>query len=296
MKSVFSAALEHNEPYLTQVLAIVLNKSKEYCYFFSREILHLSEMGRPIKVEAEVSEGHDRPDLVFYFKDGSIAVELKIDANFGKAQIERYKSKFFKVFAIINNLKNVEEAKKAENVLSWFQVYEITKKYLENSETTQDNNWCVAEFLKYLAEEGLTVDKVMWEVVNGSKAFLNLMKQIRASIKKLELDGTIKKTKEIQGTELYRGWRITGIPEIRLYLYMDPLHLFVTPYIAGGTQKGVEGLKKFSDVYPELGWGPKYLYIDDYKFGETTYLCLDAEKQVEEITSFLRKSIKRISK
>lgn len=295
MISIFSLPIVHDEPYLTQILAYVLNRSPEYKSFFVDEILKSSNFGNPTKVIAEKRDETDRPDILLEFKnDIKIALELKINAPFGDVQLERYKKRYGNVFIIHKTLSNNQGLEKVHGSLTWFEVYEKTCQYLKRGNSKEKAEWCIEEFANYLLEEKLIMERVGWELINGTKALSNLAKQIEYTFDKFYEEGILKNYKIGSATATYQGWVVSGPPNLYVYLNYEPLMLLVSFYGSKKeSQKHLTKLEPISSVLPELAnWGGKNLYVDSYQFEKTFFFSLNAKKQVEEVHKFLKKSFK----
>ena len=229
MKSIFSVGISgsEKEPRLTQVFTYMLKKDPEYAKFillclFSRNVDEVTEV-----IPEYMMQCGKRPDIILKVREGTsevrIIIENKIGAGFTEEQLPKYKDEFgvSNVYLIYKYLSDVSHAREATDQRSWYNIYQETTRY---SLTIADavKLFLANEFLAYLKEIGMGIDKVNNDIKYGLESYHNLCEQIRSCIEDLMLnEGKLITRYKLNGSMNYRDWVLEDT-NVHLFLNIDP--------------------------------------------------------------------------
>lgn len=232
-----------------------------------------------ITTQKVTSEG--TPDIEIKSNDKYIFVEVKHDSGLGRDQIERYKKALRneraankKIILLTRFTVDLQEANQEgvpDRHIRWYQIH----KYLENIEVKDRiGKFLNDEFIKFLEEKQMAIQKVGWEYGNGIRALNNLVEMIGVAVEELG----IKKWKTA-------GWEWKGY-------YVEDNSQFV----------GID-YNEPDAVYYELGDPLKYaipesdlafpFYVEnnninfELSFEKTHFFALEKNEQLEIIKKFI---------
>lgn len=312
MKSIFSLGVGNNlqETYLTQVFTFVLKKVPCYPQYLLKALFE-EEIHNVDSIDAEVRTGSEQPDIVITCstsrgQKSKLVIENKIGAGFTPDQLKRYKEKegYSRVFLVYKYLPELNQVKVADANSAWYKVYSETKKLkklIEDKSPFINNlndveKYIVEQFIKFLEENNMGIEKVEADIKNGLKSLKNLRSEINASleeIKKLNL-----KITAIPGSELYKDWTLTTNDKKIMHccLYYFPLKFF-TYYEPHTEEKNPIGKKireKYSDIVDDLGWREIWRIINEFTFDES-FFNSPPEMQIDKIKKFIEDSVNQFS-
>jgi len=291
MNSIFSLSRIKDEPYLTQVFSFLLDSDRQFCNFLLENIFDLKNTGEVLQIIPEATTESGRPDIVIECEKTRIAIEDKIGADFVGDQIKKYKRECQYVFLIYKYLTDPNQAKDATKYFTWHKIYSETKEYIESLPNNYGiiDRYLLEQFLQFLEETGMAMERVGWEIVNGAKSLLNLFAQITEAFERLKSMGQITDYSSWSATSSYNGWQVT-IGNDALYVYVCYFPLFVFSYFFDKEDRSLE-YKRVSEVHPELAfWERNSWHLGTLDIKETNFLCLTADKQIDAIVEFTKLS------
>jgi hypothetical protein len=300
--NIFSALAKYNsatdENYLTESFVFVINtllkrepniviefinhlcsKDNE-CLFNSNESIFISTQ--------DVTQ-QGTPDIKISFPEKFIYIEVKHESDLGYRQIERYKQALASSSAPIKyivlltrysvDFKNAEE--KPDKHVRWSEVYN----WLETAkDKAQDrvNAYLIEEFMSFLEVKQMSIQKVGWEYINGVPALNNLMNMIESAI-------------EASGIRFFKdyprsaGWEFKGF-------WMEDKQYWCGVHFNNPTILTFEITDKenFNEALVEtneykLMNGKERLWFR-LPLEDVHFFSLDKDKQLEEITKFVKTS------
>ena len=303
-KSIFSLGVGDGlkETYLSQVFAYVLRNVPDYSKHFLDTALGLDQANFDVdSVDTEVSFEEGRPDIVITSSDGSsIAIEIKISANFTSDQIGRYQSiGFCKVFLIYKYLSDPKQAAKAHNFISWHEVYTNIKHYCDNkaSVVEGEERYIIWQFRHFLEEIGMGIEQVKNNIIDGLKSLKNIHDEINGIFPQLQASDMIRSSsvEAHASPPLYMEWKIDINVSQNLYLclYYQPLRLFTYYMPQDGLIVGDEITKVFPDIIRDLRWKKKWRIIDGFRF-DKSFFESTVHDQIDQFRKFLVESIETL--
>lgn len=244
----------------------------------------IKEEPEAFDVASQVNTGNGIIDILLSINDNefSIAIENKIQSGFGRGQIKKYeeyvnsvsKKKGF-VLALIQNRSIFDEKIGVPYTkVYWFEL----GKFIEN-ELKQNHDVFLKEFLNFLKEENMAINKVEWQLVDGVRAHLNLVKMLEDVIRRLTEDGTIVKIKtKSRSAALYWDYFAFRIKEeARVELSLTFYHEDVTLW---GRFKSQD--KKYNNFSDHPFW-KGYKVIGKFDFAKEHFFPLDSTTQEEKL-------------
>ena len=293
--NIFSALAKYNsaidENYLTESFVFLINSLLEKERDTGVTLLnHLCvkndkcafEIEEDISVTTQEVTEQGTPDIKVSTPTKLIYIEVKHDSGLGYQQISRYKTA---LEASVAPTKHVilltrfaidieKQSEKPYKHVRWFEVYNwLTNSNVEDSITV----YLIESFKSFLEAKQMSIQKVGWEYINGVPAFNNLINMIEVAIEGAQLKvyqksaAWDKKGFYVESTEFWCG---TG--------YDNPLLL--TFQMTKKTKYNKEILK--AHKY-ELREGRYRLWFR-LPLEEILFFSLDKDKQLEEITKFVK--------
>jgi len=145
-------------------------------FFLSRCGIEKKEYSAIVQSQVSIDNGC----IDIFFKDDlekfAIVIENKIDSSFQKNQIKKYReyvkriSKTSKVIALIKN-DFVFKDDPPDVIVYWFEVGRFIETECKRG---KDNTLLLREFLNFLKEENMAIDKIGWTLLDGLKERKNL--------------------------------------------------------------------------------------------------------------------------
>ena len=291
MTSIFGLSSREDEPYLTQVFSFVLESDKRFCNFLIKDVFELPLAGEIKKIIPEASSESGRPDITLECENARIAIENKIGADFTDKQIERYKKEFEYVFLIYKLLNDPEQAGFATKSFTWYDIYSIMKKYIQNLSYSYDaiNKYLLNQFIYFLEETNMGIEKVSWEILNGTKSLLNLTAEISEALTRLKGKQEILNYKWASSTAWYTGFQVLlgNNDSFNIYVYYNPLLVFTC---FDDEEDWSPKFKRLIEVHSEVNWGRTYWHLDTLDISKNHFLCLSVDEQINTIVEFLERT------
>ncbi|MBM4305126.1 MAG: hypothetical protein FJ123_00165 [Deltaproteobacteria bacterium] len=176
-----------------------LENQREYAISFINFLCfenteHIFRDNESIFLEAQKGLEGNAPDITINSDDKIILLEIKHEAGLGPKQIEKYRkslkneNKQIKRISLITKYaisgEEFVDAGKPDHYLRWYQIHEFLCKK-ESKDIV--GKYLIGEFLKYLEENQMTIQKVTWEYSNGVRAFNNLIEMMGRAIEELHI-------------------------------------------------------------------------------------------------------------
>lgn len=155
-----------------------------------------------ISVKTQVATPKGTPDLVIRAPRKIIVVEVKVDADLGKDQLPRYR-KWLNSRQVPNSCSclvlltkepldksaqcQMDDARPVVHA-RWQNVAHCLKELKQRGTLGQPNRYLTEQFLEFLAERRMSLQKVSWELAAGLRSLLDLMKMVKDAIPPLEED------------------------------------------------------------------------------------------------------------
>jgi len=281
--SLFSALWSKKdipEDFRTEILSFVLNilsKKGELRSLFQKMQISINKFELP-EISTQKTTATERFDIFIEDSDKLIIFENKWDSPTDTNQLIRYdtylsaslkKDKF--LIHLTKDYRPIDPSL-FENKFykrNWSDVYETLKEF-------RDDIVC-EEFLKFLEEEGIAMEKISQEIINGSKSLYNLTKVIERACQEMRMTHRWGSGGSTDGG--YTSQSITGEEgTISVYFRFKPSKLYFCKWSAQG------------NPYPEklpIKWNDNYgIYFD---FDEYNFFDKNLEKQVGCIKDFIEK-------
>ncbi len=292
--NIFSALAKYNsatdENYLTESFIFLINSLLERERTIGLQILtqlcvknneFTFECDESISVSTQEVTEQGTPDIKVSSPDKLIYIEVKHDSPLGFKQLERYKKALDASPASIKHVVlltrfaiDIEEDEKSYKHIRWYEVYN----WLANSNLEDSvSGYLIEQFMSFLEVKQMSIQKVGWEYINGVPALTNLINMIEVAIQGASLPIYAKSP----------GWDFKGfyVESNKFWCgvnYSEPLVMVFK----------IEDKKHFNS---KLGDKPSYPMTEDryairflLQFEDKHFFSLDKDKQLEEITKFVK--------
>ena len=292
MNSIFSLRRSKDEPYLTQILGYVLDLDRAFSKYLIEDIFSRKNTGKIRKITPELKAESGIPDVVIKCESCKIAIENKLDSPLQDGQLQGYKNDFDYVFLLQKYSTNSEEEEHANDYFSWYQIHSIMKTYLKEVSKgySEVSKYVLGEFIKYLEEEGMAIQKVHPQIRKGVESLLMLFNQIEEALLRLKKEKEITGYRPGQVASMYKRWEVylTERGEFEIYVLYDPLTIF-TCFMERKNYSAE--LRQLKDVHPKIPWdGHNYWHLIDFNLDKESYLSLSVDNQIIELMHFIENS------
>ena len=299
-QSIFSALAKYNsatdENYLTEAFVFLINSLLTRERAVGLEVLnHLCVqnndfcfgMDEAISVSTQDVTEQGTPDIKISSPDKLIYIEVKHDSPLGYQQLERYKKALvsstatFKQVVLLTRfaIDFAEQAERPYKHIRWREVHDL----LENTKDKikdKVSGYLSAQFVSFLEAKGMSIQQVGSEYIKGIPALNNMMSMIEKAI-------------EESGMHFYKsypraaGWGFKGFwMEDKQFwcgiYYHNPL---VVTFQLVDKRKFNKELIGTTDY--KLKEGNVRLWFR-LPLEEINFFSLDKDKQLEEITKFVK--------
>ncbi|MFC2039065.1 hypothetical protein ACFLUG_04780 [Chloroflexota bacterium] len=242
------------------------------------------DLNENISISTQETTEEGTPDIKISSPDKLIYIEVKHDSPLGNRQISRYKTALESSMADIKHVVlltrfaiDIEEQKERPyKHIRWFQVYN----WLTEVKDKSNDPICVYlinAFRYFLEGKQMSLQRVGWEYINGVPAFNNLLNMLEVAIQ----GSSIPVYSKSAGWD-YKGFWLDDKKYISVIHYDN--HLVITFEIADKTKydKNLVQNKQY-----ELREGKERFWFR-LPLDEKYFFSLDKDKQLEEITNFVR--------
>ena len=297
--NIFSALAKYNaatdENYLTEAFVFLINSLLTRDCGVACEVLnHLCAQNgdfcfstdETISISTQDVTEQGTPDIKISSPDKLIYIEVKHDSPLGYHQLEKYKKALQPSKASVKHVVLLtrfaidfeEDEERPDKHCHWFDVYNWL---VGARDKTQDaiSNYLIEQFMGFLEVKQMTIQKVEWEYIKGVPALFNLLKMIEAAFQKESLRPSARgRASEYTGLQSGDGQFWCG------FSHEEPLVLlFELQY---RVNIDFETLKASSTLPPRINLNNNICF---YQSLETIhFFSLDKDKQLEEITKFVK--------
>ena len=283
------------ENFTTEILKYLLRqKDQEILKFVLEECKMIDYFDKNPRIDSQVDIGKGFVDiLITDDKSFGIIIENKIDASFQEQQIERYKEYGKRLWGnnsfVLVLAKNIHEFDEhigiPDGVLYWSRIAE----FLEN-DYSQPQGQLIHDFLNFLKEEKMALNKVRWNLVDGLQEKENLIHMLRAILDKFVGEGILIKKKGRKESAA-KGWdvfsyRVADIEENTDVIFNNSdATLYFRIYNTTNKHKNI------SEPY----FNSKQLKIvGKFDFNKRHFFPLEAMEQGKELSQFIDDCVKKV--
>lgn len=213
--NLFSAlsryATRQEENFLTEALVYVLNLLLEKTDAKGVEILQqicgdataswFTDYGNiSITTQNTIDEG--MPDIVVTIAGDKVAfIEVKHDSSLGQDQLERYYAHLMsspyvdKQLVLLTRSRNsIQETSLDQEQFNHVCWYELSGWLSEADLNDETSHFIVQQFLEFLREKEMSMEKVTWEYIEGVPVMANLLNMLGIAISEVDPELGVKKT------------------------------------------------------------------------------------------------------
>lgn len=283
MKNLFSSlaryAIRQEENFLTESFVYVLNQLEEHKNERFSELLSKICGGKTdswfteeddILITTQFSTEEGRPDIKIQIGDDkAVFIEVKHDSSLGHFQLERYykqlkksESEDTQLVLITRSKQSLSETSLDQNLFHHVCWYQIAGWLSEIQSTDEIDRYLIEQFLGFLEEKKMSMEKITWEYIEGVPAMKNLINMLGTAITESVPEASIRKT---VGSN-WAGYYLNG--DIFIGFRFDS-HLIIAFENNGGTNP---------------------TFIRDLKLKEVHFFSLDSGKQLECLARFIKES------
>ena len=282
---------DQNEDYFTRSFATLLREIPPLTHHLIREFVG-GECEPDDECEIKLFEklgNAGEIDMVIKSPSVGIFIENKtIGGLSGDDQLVKYDNYIRKhypesKFIFISNFYIDDESiYLTDKYLRWSEVYSIIEDFYTQKEEglNEKEKYLIKQFLKFMKGEGMSDEKVSWEVVNGVKSLTTLRDMIKSVLEEQIKEGRIKKINAGSGNA-WLGFKV-GIfsDETDMFwmglIYREPDEIYFGP----------DGDKHWENFDPDNAVENLSLEFED-----THFLALKKEEQKEEIRKYVKERL-----
>lgn len=282
------------ENFTTEILKLLLKTDKEALYYFLSLFPQIKFKDEWLRIESQLPTDSGILDiLITDDRTFSIVIENKIDAGFQKKQIHRYKScaelqkPIFVIVLLKTYIDFTEDIGEPDAKVCWFDFARFLEKAPVEAKTKILRN----EFIKFLKEENMALDKIEWTLVDGLKQKENLLNMlIKVIINKLANDKVLSWHKGAKASTTpewnYYAYDVIGTPlYVQLIFWNSEATLYVC--LPEKEKKETDEIKKFQGLPPKV-------LISKFDFSKEHFFPLEKLEQERVLTKFLTDAVKKI--
>jgi PD-(D/E)XK nuclease superfamily len=134
-----------------------------------------------LRVTTQWSFAGGTPDIVIEGPEQFVIVEVKVESEPGETQLDRYRERLQlqqkkqKLLTLLSRYPvDSTETKKVDVHIRWHGIGRLLNQRLSKV-TEPISTMLINQFLEFLKERGMAMEKVGWELVRGVQALLSLM-------------------------------------------------------------------------------------------------------------------------
>ena len=226
-------AFRQEENFLTESLVYLLNTILEkeekigisILTNLSGENTSWNSESEEITITTQLSIEGGIPDIVINVGDDKLVlIEVKHDSSLGEGQLESYYTyldgllaKDKQLVLLTRSRHSIQETSLDRSLFHHVCWYEISGWLSEADFQDEVVRYLVGQFLDFLTEKDMSMEKITWEYIQGVPAMLNLVNMIGTAISEVFPESSTKKT---DGAS-WAGYYVEGI--VIDFLYADPL-------------------------------------------------------------------------
>lgn len=227
-------------------------------------------------------------DIIIRGPDKYVIVEVKVESQPGWQQLERYRNilaardeQFTHLVLLTRHPVDLSEIKKADAHIRWPRIA-LALEQGKPDLLQATSMFLVEQFLDFLKEEGMAVDKVSWELVRGVESLMSLMNQLD------EATSNLRDIKKRTGTAA----RDTN----GFYFYIDGVQCWVGIFYSNPHTVVFEAYNASKPAVEKLGvgrvmpWGKglhKWVNDIDLESEAVHFFALSPDNQQRRIEEFV---------
>jgi hypothetical protein len=155
-----------------------------------------------VSIVTQFSVAEGRPDIVIEIDAGKmIFLEVKHDSSLGVEQLERYyahleshKAGDAQLILLTRSRHSIQQTSLERALFHHICWYEISGWLSEVQIEDEVTDFLVRQFLTFLKEKEMSMEKVTWEYIQGVPAMLNLVNMISTAIAEASPESSVRKT------------------------------------------------------------------------------------------------------
>ena len=214
MKNLFSVlsryATRQEENFLTETLVYLLNLildrdndigSNLLVQLCGNKLSAWLENTSTISITTQFTVIEGRPDVVVKVDSDKLAlIEVKHDSGLGEEQLERYYSHLSnlatdtQLVLLTRSKHSIQETTLDRNFFHHVCWYEISGWLSEIDIHDEIAIYMIEQFLEFLKEKGMNMEKVNWEYIQGVPAMVNLVNMIGTALSEVAPETSTRKT------------------------------------------------------------------------------------------------------
>ena len=133
------------------------------------------------------------------------------------------------------------------------------------------------------------IEKVSWEIINGTKSLFNLYPLMAESFERLVKANEIESCKMCGQSYWYYGWEVVIDEQDSFYVYLIYNPFNILTCFHDDKKDYSPNYKPLREKFPDLNW-QHYWYLGGLDLNKTRFFCLSADEQVEALTEFIKDS------
>jgi hypothetical protein len=196
LSALYKWAHRQDENFLTEAFVHLLQHLLDFAPASGIEIIGKITCGacflRPeeadlISISTQVDTEIGRPDIEVRTQDCLVYIEAKKESGLGHKQLERYRAKLLSSGYTTTKLVLLtrypvtydNDGERPDVELRWMQIAEWLEKLQTNSPVT---DFLIKQFLTFLYERGIRMEKVGWELPEGQRSLRSLLAMVGEAI------------------------------------------------------------------------------------------------------------------
>jgi hypothetical protein len=270
------------------MLKYLLQKDRKIREYFLKEINKEDHVDKVI-INSQVKVDKGRLDILLTDnKELYFIIENKVGASFRNKQIIDYKSAFPKAVVLTLTKPSAEfddNIGNPDRKMYW----PVFAKFLEDNINcfSAEIREIVNEFLKFLKEEKMAINKVGWAMVDGLREKENLLNMVELILESFKAKGElVKKTRKSVGGywDVFNYKVAKSMAETDIIFIHRDVTLYFRLLDKTGKYKGFES-------YP---FDKRFKIVDKFDFRKEHFFPLDASEQEGILSKFIADAIKKI--
>lgn len=224
--------------------------------------------------------------LITDYLDKCFIIENKIEAGFQPNQLSRYndyagKYNDHKVIVITKYSCEPNDVSYADKILSWLEVSEKLKEVASHNKCDK----ILHEFIKFLEEEDMALNKVNWQIIDGLKEKQHFLDMLRMVLDKLQGQKLIQKNSKDSHSEDYNElhYDYKGVAVSINFTHSDAI-LYILIH---------DPQNKCNELPRHNKW-PVNAVVSSFDLNKKHFFPLSSSEQLLEIENFLLDSLKLI--
>jgi hypothetical protein len=296
-------ALRQDENFMTECLAVVvqmlLDMEAEAGLRLVR-LLSASLIAPPpedaslVEVRTQIGTSEGRPDLEIRTPNCLSVIEVKVEAEVQRGQLEGYREYLRCAPFPRKNLvllckrppRTYEGGEPPDAVVWWHEVADVIEQLLLNPKPLDPAcRFLVAQLFDFLRERNMAIAQVTWEMPQGARALRSFMDMLLEAARHCGVSATKAATLDYMGWKLDAGRFWVGL------LLGNPEKVWLSTEVAIDVEaaRKLEGLVEVSSY---VDGGYQWWYGADLESEESHFFSRSKVGQIQWLQSFLEVALK----